>query len=53
MGKSFKKDNFSENSNYNKSKNFKRKKNQIKEDYSRSEYQDYNIHGYKKEKNPI
>jgi hypothetical protein len=53
MGKSFKKEVFSDNSNNNKSKSYKRRKNQVKEDYSRYEYSDYNIHGYKRDKSPM
>lgn len=53
MGKSFKKEVFSDNANRNKSKDYKRRKNQVKEDYSRDEYSDYNIHGYKREKIPM
>jgi len=50
MGKSFKKDNFSENSNRNKANDFKRRKNQIREDHVHDEFSDYKIHGFKKEK---
>jgi hypothetical protein len=51
MGKSFKKNNFSENSNRNQQNNFKRRRNQIKEEHSRDEWSDYKIHGVRKEKN--
>lgn len=53
MSKSFKKEVFSENSNRNKPRDYKRRKNKIRENYSRDEYSDYNIHGYKREKNPM
>lgn len=52
MGKSFKKENFSENSNRNKSNDFKRRKNQIKNEHSYDELSEYKIHGFKKEKIP-
>lgn len=52
MGKSFKRDNFSENSNRNKQNDYKRRKNQIKEEHSRDELDDYKIHGFKRERNP-
>ena len=52
MGKSFKKDNYSENSNRNKSNDYKRRKNQIKEEHVRDELTDYKIHGFKRDKIP-
>lgn len=50
MGKSFKKDNYSENSNRNKANDFKRRKNQIKEDHAHNEFSEYKIHGFKKKR---
>ena len=50
MGKSFKRDNFSENNNRHKSNDYKRRKNQIREDHVHDEFSDYKIHGLKKKK---
>lgn len=52
MGKSFKK-NYSENSNKHKSNDYKRRKNQIREEHVHDELSDYKIHGFKKEKIPL
>lgn len=48
MGKSFKKNNYSENNNRSKSNEFKRRKNQVKEEHNHSEYSEYKIHGFKR-----
>lgn len=53
MGKSFKKKVFYDNSDRGKSKDYRRRKSQVKEDYSRDEYSDYNIHGYKRDRTPM
>lgn len=50
MGKSFKRDNFSENNNRHKPNDYKRRKNQIREDHVHDEFSDYKIHGLKKKK---
>jgi hypothetical protein len=52
MGKSYNrnKDNFSEN-NRNKSNDYKRRKNQIREEHTHDELSEYKIHGFKPEKN--
>lgn len=52
MGKSFKK-NYSENNSKNKSNDYKRRKNQIREEHVHDELSDYKIHGFKKGKIPL
>ena len=48
MGKSYKKNNHSENNHKNNSSDYKRRKNQIKEDYLHDDLSEYRIHGFKK-----
>ena len=53
MGKSFKKEMYSDKSNRDKSKEYKRRKNQIKEDYLYDEYSEYNIRIHKRDGSPM
>lgn len=53
MGKSFKKEMYSDKSNRDKSKEYKRRKNQIKEDCLYDEYSEYNIRIHKRDRSPM
>lgn len=50
MGKSFSKDNWNYSESNSKTNSYKRRKNQIKEEHSREDLDDYKIHGFKKSK---
>ena len=50
---SLKKEMYSDKSNRDKSKEYKRRKNQIKEDYLYDEYSEYNIRIHKRDRSPM
>ncbi len=52
MGKSFNRDKSNYSEKRNQYNDYKRRKNNIKEDHFHEEFSEYKIHGFKKEKVP-
>lgn len=53
MGKSFNKNRNQYQEKDERKSNFKRRKNQIKEEREHDDFSDYKIHGFKREKIPM